>query len=146
MQAAEKLALREPPPLRASPTKTPSGLTSAPSSGGGVSPTGPLRVGRTRAEPSAVRGAVATTVAARVEFVSRRSRATCGSFSRLLTEVRLSQPALVTDATVATTAVIPHPRRRRRITFQFMRRIVGVTALAANGAGFRPRQPPPNRS
>src|SRR5438552_1779773 len=102
MQAAEKLALRDPPPLSASPTKKPSGWTSYDAGPIARDPCAERSSARTRTGLVDVTGAAEAPVAARVWLSSRFSTATWGELSWRLTNVQ--PPAAATTTQIAATA------------------------------------------
>ena len=136
MQAAEKLALRDPPPLRARPTKKPSGTVSGLLTLDADLVPSPGHVGRTRAVPSAWGGATPTKVAARVALVARDSYGIRLLLRGRLTEVRLSEqpPEVIAAKTIA----IAHRQVlgvRDGVTIRVIAGIVRKTATARHTVG-----------
>src|SRR5688500_8985977 len=99
MQAAAKLADRDPPPESASPTKQPSASSAhgspVPGAAAVVAAARPRNSGAPRSRDvfGADGGVTRANVAARVAFGRRRSLATPAGLSRRLVWVRLPQPA-----------------------------------------------------
>ena|SRR5437867_5509424 len=125
MQAAEKLALRDPPPLSARPTKKPSGMVSGLSGRVEVGRVSFISGVRRRTAPGASGGTTWAKVAARVRFLARDSYGIRLLLSGTFTDVSRSEhPAASTAASSTATPPVVPPAARRP-SFHAMPAIVG---------------------